>query len=142
MDQFSVDINPHHLNFKNWTYFCLCKLECVWMKEQDCLVFVPRRGEKPQPPKKHMLLYLLCLGPFDSGYQKGHKFSFFVFCPRTIMEFLSVFLSSEDIISGLNKWKNTSQVDSGQNCMTVFLTLICCAYVSKLYPMQLSLSPV
>lgn len=73
-----------------------------------------------QPTKQHMLLYLLYLAPFDSGYQKGHTFSFFVFCPRTIMEFLSVFLSSEDIISGLNKWKNTSEVDSGQNAWLCF----------------------
>lgn len=121
MGQSSADINTYNLNLKNLTCFCLCMLDRVWLKEQDCLISVLRRGsKKPQPTKKHMLIYLFYLVPFDSGYQKGHMFSFFVFCPRTIMEFLSVFLSSEDIISGLNKWKNTIKVDSSQNAWLCF----------------------
>jgi len=71
------------------------------VKEEDCPICGLRQGKKT--PKKHMLLYFFYLVPFDLGHQKGQMFSFFVFCPRTIMEFLSVFLSSEDTISGLNK---------------------------------------
>lgn len=93
--------------------------------------------KNPNPQININFFYLLYLAPFDSGYQKGHKFSFFVFCPRTIMEFLSVFLSSEDIISGLNKWKKYKWSQQGPECMAVFLTLICCAYVSKIYSVQL-----
>lgn len=73
--------------------------------------------------------YLLYLVPFNWSYQKGHMFSFFVFCPKTIMEFLSVlsaFLSSEDIMSGLNKKKNTIKVDSSQHTRCFFSTNVLC----------------
>lgn len=86
-----------------------------------------------------MLLYLFYLVPFDWGYQKGHMFSFFVFCPRTIMEFLSVFFSSEDIISGLNKWKNTIKSNSGQKSWLCFQHQYAVHMypTSKLHPKQL-----
>lgn len=69
-------------------------------------------------PMQDVQFYLLYLVPFNLAYQKGHMFSFFVFCPRTIMEFLSVlsaFLSSEDVLSGLNKKRNTIEVYSSQH---------------------------
>lgn len=120
--QTSAGINPYNLNCKNLTCSCLCTLECVWMKEQDCLISVLRRGEKKTPkPRTHKeTQYLFYLGLFDLGYQKGHMLSFFVFCPRMIMEFLSVFLCSEVAISGLNKWKNTIKVDSAQKAWLCF----------------------